>query len=138
MKKKHKTIRGNIINLVLPLSFFHTLLYLYNIKNIQMKVIINDKEITLKSTFRAMVAYEQITDHIFSPTTVTDILVYFYCTIITSKDYDGTMTFDEFMDYLDENPTILQEFSEWMTETNKQAEVFSPKEAKKKTTARKK
>ena len=62
-----------------------------------MKVIINDKEITLKSSFRAMVAYEQITDHIFSPSTVTDILVYFYCCIISSKDYDGTMTFDEFM-----------------------------------------
>ena len=102
-----------------------------------MKVIFNDKEITLKSSFRAMVAYEQITDHIFSPSTVTDILVYFYCCVITSKDYDGTMTFDEFMDYLDDNPTILQEFSEWMTETSKQNEVFN-KEAKKKTTARKK
>ena len=102
-----------------------------------MKVIINDKEITLKSSFRAMVAYEQITDHIFSPSTVTDILVYLYCCIISSKEYDGTMTFDEFMDYLDENPTILQEFSEWMTETSKQNEVFN-KEEKKKTTARKK
>ena len=102
-----------------------------------MKVIINDKEITLKSSFRAMVAYEQITDHIFSPSTVTDILVYFYCCIISSKDYDGTMTFDEFMDYLDDNPTILQEFSEWMTETSKQNEVFKKKK-KKKTTARKK
>ena len=102
-----------------------------------MKVIINGKELTLKSSFRAMVAYEQITDHIFSPSTVTDILVYFYCCIISSKEYDGTMTFDEFMDYLDENPSILQEFSEWMTETSKQNEVFN-KEAKKKTTARKK
>ena len=102
-----------------------------------MKVIINDKELTLKSSFRAMVAYEQITDHIFSPSTVTDILVYFYCCIISSKEYDGTMTFDEFMDYLDENPTILQEFSEWMTETSKQNVVFN-KETKKKTTARKK
>ena len=102
-----------------------------------MKVIINDKEITLKSSFRAMVAYEQITDHIFSPSTVTDILVYFYCCIISSKEYDGTLTFDEFMDYLDDNPTILQEFSEWMTETSKQKEVFN-KEKKKKTTARKK
>ena len=102
-----------------------------------MKVIINDKEITLKSSFRAMVAYEQITDHIFSPSTVTDILVYFYCCIISSKEYDGTLTFDEFMDYLDDNPTILQEFSEWMTETSKQNEVFKKKK-KKKTTARKK
>ena len=102
-----------------------------------MKVIINDKEITLKSSFRAMVAYEQITDHIFSPSTVTDILVYFYCCIISSKEYDGTLTFDEFMDYLDENPSILQEFSEWMTETSKQNEVCNKKK-KKKTTARKK
>ena len=102
-----------------------------------MKVIINDKELTLKSSFRAMVAYEQITDHIFSPSTVTDILVYFYCCIISSKEYDGTMTFDEFMDYLDDNPSILQEFSEWMTETSKQNDVFN-KETKKKTTARKK
>ena len=102
-----------------------------------MKVTIKDKEITLKSSFRALIAYEQITNHTFNPSTITDMILYFYCVIISSKEFDEPMTFDEFMDYLDDNPTILQEFSEWMTETSKQNEVLN-KESKKKTTARKK
>ena len=50
-----------------------------------MKVTIKEKEITLKQSFRALIAYEQITNETFNPSTITDMILYFYCVIISSK-----------------------------------------------------
>ncbi len=60
--------------------------------------------------------YENITEKSFSPQSMTDIITYFYCVILSSgKDY--SLTFDEFIDYLDENPDAIKEFSEWLNNT---------------------
>lgn len=96
-----------------------------------MKVTIKDKEITLKSSFRALIAYEQITNHTFNPSTITDMILYFYCVIISSKEFDEPMTFDEFMDYLDEHQDLLNTFTTWLTESSKQNQIFEGKEEKK-------
>ncbi len=57
--------------------------------------------------------YENMTDKSFSSTTMTDMIVFMYCVVISSsKDY--SLTFDEFIDCLDENPTALSEFAEWL------------------------
>lgn len=96
-----------------------------------MKVTIKEKEITLKSSFRALIAYEQITNHTFNPSTITDMILYFYCVIISSKEFDEPMTFDEFMDYLDEHQELLTDFTTWLTESSKQNQIFEGKEEKK-------
>ena len=96
-----------------------------------MKVTIKEKEITLKSSFRALIAYEQITNHVFNPSTITDMILYFYCIIISSKEFDEPMTFDEFMDYLDEHQDLLNTFTTWLTESSKQNQIFEGKEEKK-------
>ena len=96
-----------------------------------MKVTIKEKEITLKSSFRALIAYEQITNHAFNPSTITDMILYFYCVIISSKEFDEPMTFDEFMDYLDEHQDLLNTFTTWLTESSKQNQIFEGKEEKK-------
>lgn len=57
--------------------------------------------------------YENMTDKSFSSTTMTDMIVFMYCVVISSsKDY--SLTFDEFIDCLDENPTALSDFAEWL------------------------
>ena len=96
-----------------------------------MKVTIKEKEITLKSSFRALIAYEQITNHAFNPSTITDMILYFYCVIISSKEFDEPMTFEEFMDYLDEHQELLTDFTTWLTESSKQNQIFEGKEEKK-------
>lgn len=97
-----------------------------------MKVTIKEKEITLKSSFRALIAYEQITNHTFNPSTITDMILYFYCVIISSKEFDNEpMTFDEFIDYLDEHQDLLNTFTTWLTESSKQNQIFEGKEEKK-------
>ena len=79
-----------------------------------MKLNIKDKEIELKYSIRALLMYENMTDKTFSTSTLlTDMVVFMYCVVISSsKDY--SLSFDEFIDYLDENPNAIQEFAEWL------------------------
>ena len=79
-----------------------------------MKLNIKDKEIELKYSIRALLMYENMTDKTFSTSTLlTDMVVFMYCVVISSsKDY--SLSFDEFIDYLDENPNANQEFAEWL------------------------
>jgi hypothetical protein len=78
-----------------------------------MKITIKDKEIELKYTMRSMLMYENITDKTFAPNTMTDIVTYMYCVVLSStKDY--SITYDEFIDYLDENIDVVNEFSQWL------------------------
>lgn len=79
-----------------------------------MKIKIGKKNIELKYTIRAMIMYENMAQKSFNPQTLTDIITFMYCIIVSSsKDY--SFKFDQFIDYLDEHPEIMTEFSEWIT-----------------------
>ena len=89
-----------------------------------MKVNINNKEVELKYSFRSMIIYEKITNESFSPKGITEIINYFYSTVMAS-DKTLELGYEEFIDYLDENPERLTEFNEWLvkvTERNKKIE----------------
>lgn len=81
-----------------------------------MKVIIKDQEITLKYGFRALVIYEEIMNEtLTTPKSLKEILVLFYSIILASAK--GTLqdfTWDNFMDYLDENPELTVQFTQWL------------------------
>lgn len=93
-----------------------------------MQITINEKKIQLKKTFRSLIAYESAMGKTFNPTTITESIMYFYCVIIAS-DMELELTYDEFMDWLDDNPTALQDFTEWLIEQN----TIESKLSKKKT-----
>lgn len=78
-----------------------------------MKINLNDKEIELKYSFRALMAYENVMDKSLEMNTLSDILTFFYCIVITSAK-DNSIKFDEFMDYLDEHPEAVAEFNNWL------------------------
>ena len=74
-----------------------------------MKITINEKEIELKYSLRSMIMYENITDKTFNPSTMSDVITFFYCIVVASaKDY--SIKFDDFLDYLDENPNLINDF----------------------------
>lgn len=79
-----------------------------------MKITIKEKEIELKYSIRSLIMYENMTDKTLSVSnSLTDMLVFMYCVVITSsKDY--SLTFDEFIDFLDENMDFIAQFSEWL------------------------
>lgn len=79
-----------------------------------MKINLNDKEIELKYSFRALMAYENVMDKSLEMNTLSDILTFFYCIVITSAK-DSSIKFDEFMDYVDEHPETVAEFNMWLS-----------------------
>lgn len=99
-----------------------------------MKIKINDKEIELKYSFRAIIMWEQIQEKPFQPVSASDVMVYMYC-ILCSSDKSVKITFDEFLDYLDANPSVIEEFTKWIIDNDAFNSQFNKKE--KKTVAKK-
>jgi hypothetical protein len=85
---------------------------------------IKDKDIELTYTIRAMIMYENMTDKSFAPHNLTDIVTFMYCIVISSaKDY--SITFVEFIDFLDKNPNAVNEFGEWLQSLTNNNNNFS-------------
>jgi predicted sulfurtransferase len=92
-----------------------------------MTIKLQEKEVELKMSFRAYMLYENITGKSFEPTTMTDIINFFYCVIITSsKDYD--YKYNDFLDALDEDANLMIQFSEWLTNEYTKNGMLSPSE----------
>lgn len=79
-----------------------------------MKVKIKDLEITLKNSFRSLIIYEAMTKKTFNPETITDVIVYFYSVISASANPEQ-VDWDDYMDWLDDNPMAINEFQTWLT-----------------------
>ena len=101
-----------------------------------MKIKIQEKEIELKKTFRSYIIFESITDKIFAPKTMSDVVTYFYSVVLAS-DKDINLTFDEFIDWLDENEDALNDFEQWLTKINEVDSQFNAKKKEKKTKEKK-
>jgi len=57
-----------------------------------MEITINDKTISLKYTLRAMMMYENITGGTLTPSSLTDVITFFYCVVLASSmDYSLQM-----------------------------------------------
>lgn len=97
-----------------------------------MQITINEKKITLKKSFRSLIAYESAMGKTFNPTTITESIMYFYCVIISS-DSDIELSFDNFMNWLDNNPNSLKEFTQWLIEQNEIENKLTKKKNTKKT-----
>lgn len=94
-----------------------------------MNITIKDKEIKLKKTFRSVIAYEQAMKEPFNPKTLTETIMYFYCVVIAS-DQSLEITYDEFIDWLDENETAFKEFTEWLVKVSDMESTTAKKESK--------
>lgn len=94
-----------------------------------MKIKINDKEIELKYSFRAIIMWEQIQEKPFQPVTASDVMIYMYC-IVCSSDKTVKITFDEFLDYLDANPKVIEDFTRWILENDAFNSQFNKEQKK--------
>lgn len=100
-----------------------------------MEITIKDKTFELKKTFRSFIAYESATGKPFAPSTITDTIMYFYCVIICSAEID--LSFDEFFDWLDADPSLLPKFSNWIVKQNEQESTLINTKKKKTQKAKK-
>ena len=59
--------------------------------------------------------YENITQKSFNPQGLTDVITFFYSVVVASAK-DMALSFDDFIDWIDANPSALNEFSQWLTD----------------------
>lgn len=90
-----------------------------------MKITYKDKEYELKYSFRALMIYENITGTGFNPKTLSDLIT-FYFSLLLSATTDEQIDFNEFLDWLDEDPSRLNDFSVWLSEVFKLNDLKSP------------
>lgn len=79
-----------------------------------MNIEIDGRNVEMKMSFRSYIIYENIQGKTFAPQTMTDVLVYFYCVIMASAS-NLQFSFEQFLDMIDENPHLVEEFSTWLT-----------------------
>lgn len=101
-----------------------------------MKVNINNTEVELRQTFRSHIIYEQIKGETFQPKGLTEIITFLYCVVMASMP-TLELDFDDFVNWLDENRSVVGDFSDWMVECNRKQSAMSPKEDKKEATKKK-
>lgn len=88
---------------------------------------IKDKEYKLKITLRGMMIFEQITGKPFGINNMIDEYVYFY-SLLLANNPELNITFDEFIEELDENPSLIVEFKELLEQYSKKMNVFPKNE----------
>ena len=71
------------------------------------------QELKLKWTNRSILIFEHIANKTFSLSSTYDILLFYYCVII-SNNKDIQLTFDEFIDMTDEDDEYLSYLYDWL------------------------
>lgn len=92
---------------------------------------IKNKEYKVKQTLRALFIFEQITGRPFEIKTMLDNYIFFY-SVILANNPDNILDWDDFIDALDENPNLLNDFTELNQEQNKVDTLFNSEEGEKK------
>lgn len=88
-----------------------------------MKIFIKDNPYPIRYTVRAMILFEQMRHKAFSLETLTD-QYYFIYSLILATNKDCTLTFDDLLDAIDENPKIMEDFSDWLTAVSEQRAMY--------------
>lgn len=88
-----------------------------------MKIKINNEEYNIRYTIRAMFIFEQITGKSFSIDTMMDNYVFLYSMILASNR-DKIIEWDDFIDAIDEDNTIIMQFNKMLHEHKRRTEIL--------------
>lgn len=92
-------------------------------------ITIKDKEYKLHYTIRSLFLFEQITKKPFKIETLLDNYVFFYC-LILANNKESVIEWDDFIDALDEDPTLFQKMSDIIAREQKKNSLFEDGEEK--------
>ena len=87
-------------------------------------IIINNKEYVIKQTIRAIFLWEEITRRTFEIKNTMDNYIYFYCILLANNP--DFMLWDEFIDYLDNNPDVLVDLGKKLAECQELEKLLNP------------
>lgn len=88
-----------------------------------MNITINDKEYKVKYTIRALFIFEQITKRPFEIKTTLDNYLFFYSMILANNP-DNLLDWDEFIDAMDNDITLIGQLNNIIADAQKKNELF--------------
>ena len=95
-------------------------------------ILINGKEYPIKYGIRAMLIAEQITQKPFSLDNMNEQLVFLYACLLAAEN-ELTMTYEEFLDAVDEDMSIIIRFGQYLAEQQKkESNILKDTKSKKK------
>lgn len=95
-------------------------------------ILINGKEYPIKYGIRSMLIAEQITQKPFSLENMNEQLVFLYSCLLAA-DNELTMTYEEFLDAIDEDMSIIIRFGQYLAEQQKKEKnILKENKSKKK------
>lgn len=90
---------------------------------------IGENTYNLKYTIRSLFLFEQITKKSFKIETLLDNYVFFYC-LLLANNKDNVIDWDDFIDALDQDPTLFQRMSEIIAKQQKKNDLFADDDEK--------
>lgn len=91
------------------------------------KIKIKKKNYNVKYSLRALFLYEQITGKSFELHTTMDTFIFYYCMVLANNP-DMKLTFDEFIDAVDSDPTIAAKFTQILTHQSEKQKMLGNQE----------
>lgn len=91
------------------------------------KITINGKNYNLKYTLRSLFIFEQITKKSFKIETLLDNYIFFY-SLILANNKDNPIDWDDFIQAMDDDPTLFTRMGEIVAKTQKKNELFEDDE----------
>lgn len=89
-----------------------------------MNITINNKEYKLKYTIRALFIFEQITGKPFEIKTLLDNYIFFY-SLLLANNPDNVLDWNEFIDALDSDVTLMQQLTKVVEDYQKKDNIFN-------------
>lgn len=89
-----------------------------------MTITINNKEYKLKYTIRALFIFEQITTRPFEIRNTLDNCLFFYSMILANNP-DTAPDWDEFINALDNDATLITQLNQVIADSTKKNELFN-------------
>lgn len=89
-----------------------------------MKIKINEQEYEIKYSIRSLFIFEQITEKPFSLDSTLDHYIFFYSMLLANNRGEKPLDWDQFIDAIDEDPTLVTRFSSYLTDYYKSRRLF--------------
>ncbi len=89
-----------------------------------MNITINNKDFKLKYTIRALFIFEQITGRAFEIKTTIDNYLFFYSMLLANNP-DTPLEWDEFIDAVDNDTTLISQLNQVIADSQKKNELFN-------------
>ena len=95
-----------------------------------MEILVKNYE--FKYSLRSMFVWEEITGKPFEVKTLLDTYILAYACIISNPE-NPSLEFNDFINYADEHPEVMEEFNKFMSDELHRRELLKKKVTKKKT-----